>query len=590
MKTIKILVITSLLSFSVHANKQIPDPQFFKAMESDKALWAELDKGLFNSIVDIVGCALSIAEDVALSLLNPIQNLIKDTQPAIVNNPYKNIKAYVRRGEPICDLEMDFRNKRFYWVKEAQEGMLGIPLDDEDVLEIACSFSGGGWRAMCWALGACGGAKKIGLFDSTMYTSSLSGSTWCFGPLLSTGLGLEEYRDRLLDVARNGIDLRGFADIAPMIDNFWVKFAYNQPMGIVDPYGALLANALLRNLDKNPHEIYLSNQRAMLENGSLPMPVYTATLGEREKLEFWFEFTPYEVGSRWLSAYVPSWAFGRHFKNGVSVDDAPELSFGFLMGTFGSAFAADFEDVYDIIFDRIEFPSFLQGIPFAETIFYAVKQVFSRLAYSSDIGDIRIAYSRVSNFVYKMDGVAHNDYKNLRLVDAGLDFNNPVFATYRKPPYGDAPDIIFIFDASSALDYRDIAKIIDYAKYNGLKFPEIEEFEVGKQIMTVFKDDDDLEVPVVVYMPRVNGINMVQRHHYKFWYDYYLEVLEGFDLEKAIASGFANTYNFNYTYRQAEQLVAAAEFNLLAVSDKVKEVMRDRIEAKRRMRRKSVEE
>jgi len=313
--------------------------------------------------------------------------------------------------------------------------------------------------------------------------------------------------------------------------------------------------------------------------------VYTATLGERRKAEFWFEFTPYEVGSRWLSSYVPSWAFGRYFKKGVSRDDAPEQSLGFLMGMFGSAFAADYEDIYDIILQKINCPHFLKNVPFVETIFKAIKKVFCSIAYSSDLGDIRIAWAKVANFVYKMNWVPHSNYKDLKLVDAGLDYNNPVFATYRKPPYGNAPDVIVIFDSGGSLDFRELERLVNYAKENGLKFPEIEKIELGKEIVHIFKDDNDLRIPIVIYMPRVNGIHIVQRNHYKSWYDYYLELLEDFNMEEAISHGFAHTFNFDYSERQAEQLMAATEFNIIAVTEKIQEVLRERIEARRALRK-----
>jgi len=256
-----------------------------------------------------------------------------------------------------------------------------------------------------------------------------------------------------------------------------------------------------------------------------------------------------------------------------------------MCGIFGSAFAADFEDVYEIIVQGMELPSFLQNVPFADKIFEAVKEVFGKLAYT-DLGDLRIASARVPNFVYEMSGMPHSNYKELKLVDAGLDFNNPVFATYRKPPYGDAPDIIFIFDGGGSIEFKELQLIVDYAKYHGLKFPNIDPFDLNKHIISVFKDEYDIEVPVVVYMPRINGLNIVMRNYYKGMFDYYLGLLDEFDIEYECSSGFANTFNFNYTPDQAESLVAMTEFNILYIADEIKKVMKERIEAKRRVRNK----
>jgi len=541
------------------------------------------EKGVLNAVVDMLGGALSVAEDVAYTLLSPVQELLKQNRAVIYNNPYRNLTAYVRLGDPICEPELLFRDRRLMYVKQGQERMLKMKLEPEDVLEIGFSCSGGGWRAMCCSLGSCVGAKKIGLLDSVMSISSLSGSTWFLNPWMYSGMDIYEYRRRLIEVASKGIEPSDLQEVPHLLDNVWVKFAFNQPLNVIDLYGALLANSLFRDIAKDPHAVYMSEQRKPIERGELPLPIYTATLGEREKDEFWFEFTPYEVGSRWLGAYVPTWSFGRHFKKGKSRDYAPEQSSGFLMGIFGSAFAADFEDVYEIMLEKIQFPSFLQNVPFAETIFNIIKQAFSKLAYT-DLGDIRIAWARVPNFVYKMRGVPHSQYKDIKLVDAGLDFNNPVFALYRKPPYGDAPDIIFVFDSGGDVEFKQLESIAEYADYHGLKFPKITQYDVKKEIMAVFKDDNDPEVPVIVYMPRINGVNLIQKNGSKAWHDYYVGLLEGFDIEKATSSGFAHTFNFDYSKKQTEMLMAMTEYNVLAATERIKEIMKERIELKRRVR------
>lgn len=556
-----------------------------KSLKTYKEFLKLNEKGILNSIIGALGGVLSVAEDVAYTLLTPVQEIIKLNLPTIVENPYRTVAAYVRCGDPICEQELQVREKRFPFVKAAQEEMLSMELDDKDVLDVAFACSGGGWRAMCCSVGSCAGADKIGLLNCVMNISALSGSTWFVAPWVYSGMHIEDYRGWAVDLASNGIKLKNFSEIQPMLQSVWAKFAYNEPLNVIDLYGALLSNSLFRGLGDDPHRAYISSQKHNIVNGRFPFPVYTATLGERMKDEFWFEFTPFEVGSRWLNAYVPTWAFGRRFKKGVSRDFAPEQSPGFLCGVFGSAFAADFEDVYEIIIDGLELPGFVQNVPLADKIFASIKEVFGKLAYT-DLGDLRIAWSRVPNFVYGMKGMPHSDHKELKLVDGGLDFNNPVFVTYRRPPYGDAPDIIFVFDSGGTVDFRELQLMVDYAKYHGLKFPNIEFFEVDKHVISVFKDDDDIEVPIVVYMPRINGLTLLKRNNYRGWYDYYLDLLDGFDIEKACASGFANTFNFDYTERQAETLIAMTEFNIISVANKIKEIMKDRIEEKRRVRNK----
>jgi len=594
MKRFAIIFLFFALSLSsyTYTTTEVNIQRALQNIDQEKALKAyreflELnEKGFLNSVLDIFGSAFSVVEGVAYTLLMPVQQVIKISLPAITQNPYKNLKATVRCGDPICQSELSFRDKRFPLIKEAQEKMLSMSLDPEDVLEIGFSMSGGGWRAMLCSVGSCSGANKIGLLNCVMHVAGLSGSTWFIAPWVYSGMHIEAYRERVIKVASEGIDLQTFDEITPLVDSVLIKFAFSEPLNIIDLYGGLLANSLFRGLKGDPHCAYVSEQIANVMSGRFPLPVYTATLGERMKDEFWFEFTPFEVGCRWLNAYVPTWAFGRHFKRGLSKDYAPEQSAGFLCAIFGSAFAADLEDLYEIIIDGLEAPTFMGYIPFGEQIFDAIKKVFEKLAYT-DFGDLRIAWARVPNFVYKMHGMPHNSYKELKLVDAGLDFNNPAFVTYRKPPYGDAPDIIFIFDAGAGVAFEELQMLVDYAKYHGLKFPNIEPCEVDKHIISIFKDDDDIEVPVVVYMPRLNGLSLLTRNNYKGWYDYYLDLLDGFDIEQACNSGFAETFNFDYTPKEAETIVAMTEFNIISAAETIKKTMKERIEAKRKFRQKS---
>ncbi|ORZ25468.1 acyl transferase/acyl hydrolase/lysophospholipase [Absidia repens] len=63
----------------------------------------------------------------------------------------------------------------------------------------------------------------------------------------------------------------------------------------------------------------------------------------------WFEFTAYEFGSDEVDAWIPMWAFGRKFSNGVNTERLPEQRLDSLLGMFGSAFAASVVHFYQEI-------------------------------------------------------------------------------------------------------------------------------------------------------------------------------------------------------------------------------------------------
>lgn len=47
-----------------------------------------------------------------------------------------------------------------------------------------------------------------------------------------------------------------------------------------------------------------------------------------------------------ILAWIPTWAFGRRFVEGKSVERVPETNLAILLGTFGSAFTATLADYY----------------------------------------------------------------------------------------------------------------------------------------------------------------------------------------------------------------------------------------------------
>lgn len=544
-------------------------------------------RGLINQIAEALEGVVAITEDVLNIILLPIKQLIKLDQEAIIQNPHKKEVASVRIGSPICPEELAFRDRRFAIVKAAQERFLGMELEDDDVLEITFSGGGGGVRAKAYLLGACVGASKSGILDTIMCMSALSGSTWFVAPWISSGLPIDQYRGRAIEDICDGVEVRDFDDLGPMVDAFWVKFAYSQHLNIVDVYGGLLGNNLLRGFGKDQHMVYLSDQQEHLAEGLFPLPVYTAVLGEWGMPNYWFEFTPFEIGSRWLGAYVPSWAFGRTFKNGESRSSAPEVSLGFLMGIFGSAFAASFEEAYEQAISKMKLPKFLQGVPGAQKIFEALKNFVGSFALNSDLGELRIAWGQVFNYVHTIKECAYHDYEDLKLVDAGIDFNNPIFATYRKPPSGGAPDIIFVIDSGRSVGFDGLKVAKQYARRMNMVFPEIDRSGETKQALTIFGNEFDPDTPLILYMPRVVDPNLLMQYMHDPELFRYVNRLKNFDIEKAVSFGFAHTFNFEYTKVQAELVADLAEFNVRALAPKIKNILKTRIEVKRARRSES---
>jgi hypothetical protein len=132
-------------------------------------------------------------------------------------------------------------------------------------------------------------------------------------------------------------------------DHVRERLGYDQSLGPVDLMGWHLHNHLLDDMPKTPglwEHPRLSEQAATIRLGAKPIPIYTAVNHEHDHYR-WVEFTPFEVGiAQDLNVFVPTWAFGRKFKEGTSTDFAIEPSLALLQATWGSAFCATVSQMF----------------------------------------------------------------------------------------------------------------------------------------------------------------------------------------------------------------------------------------------------
>ena len=535
-------------------------------------------------------------------LAGPIKELIKKDQPAIVGNPYKTTVASVRHGSPIGNEEFAFRQARLPLVKTAQEKFMGSNFTGlpgpapEEPLEIAFVFSGGGLRAMYSTLGALTALQLLGLMDTAMTITTLSGSTWALFPWLlgdpatkGEPLPVKKFLESMGTRFEDGLlltydkggqpakTIEHFKELSYITDMLLVKFAFDQPVNpVIDLYGALLANKLLSQFGDKRQRAHISDIALTLKKGKLPLPVGTAKL---ENIENWMEVTPFEVGTRWTTdlsgnngSYVPTWAFGRKFAHGKSVDFAPEQSAGFYLGMFGSAIAVSGRELYHGMIKSMKIADY-------------VKQVFKQTI-DTELGTIRLVWAEAYNPF---------SHEGMKLVDAGVDFLCPVFASYRKTEpstatliHGGAPDIIFIFDNSARILSDELYKHAAYARKHNLKYPldperdfvaqgenwvlkdSVKQESVAHRAMTLFEGEND--EPTVVYIPRVVDTT-IDYAAFDPSNTYRISEMKMTAQETEPEYG---TFNLKYSVFQAERLAKLAEFNVRALAKEFKEVIKNK--------------
>ncbi len=486
------------------------------------------------------------ANSVEWNILNKIKSAvsnIKDTSFSPLKKKYMNKcpganKTFIVRGSTdISNREKKFLKTRKPIVKTSLEKFLGIQLSDDQVPTIAICGSGGGVRAQLSTLGFLLGAEELGLIDCATYIAGVSGSTWAIGPWLASMFSVEGFKNYL--VSRLTVDpFKG--DIKHQLNPkkgmkiLFKKFIFNQPMSLVDIYGGILGKHFFSGFSKHPHNIDLLGQSKKADLGKIPLPIYTSVITKKDPIYRWWEFTPYEFGSDYLGGYIPERASGHSFVDGKTKKVGPVLTLEFILGTCGSAFAVNGQEVFDKVIKNVTVGLF--------------KNVLEKII-SQDLGTKRLAPAKVKNFTRGLQYLPRRNEDILTLIDAGLAINIPIPPLLREPR---KVDIIMVFDASGDLKRgkaSQLNKAKEYADKMGLKFPEIRnEVAAANKKCSVIYDKNDPSVPMIIYLPIIKN----------------LKYSKTFDPIKILKDGgHLSTFNFKYTKEQSKEFIGLTRANII---------------------------
>ncbi|KAF2127585.1 phospholipase-like protein A2 [Dothidotthia symphoricarpi CBS 119687] len=492
--------------------------------ETALSAWQTISSSLTNTPKHVTVIGDTIADYIIPNWVKVIPGFIRKLQNELsmapgslaeeiwfeANNPEANPEitwdASVRISDDLCQEEKAFLQNRALFTKSALARYLDIPeaeIHPDDVPVIAMCGSGGGLRALVAGTSSYLSAKEQGLFDCVTYTAGVSGSCW-LQTLYYSDVSQQSHahlirhlKNRLgvhMAFPPDALELLVSAPTSKYLLSGLVEKAKGIPdadFGIVDIYGTLLAARLLvpkGELSVSGEDFKISNQRRYIDDGSNPMPIYTAVRHEiplaeqadtkdpiaaeakarREAWFQWFEFTPYEMWCEELSAGIPTWAMGRQFKNGRTVWREnglalPELRVPLLMGIWGSAFCATLSHYYKEIRPAM---SILAGFGSIDAM------VAER---DDDLVKVHpIEPASIPNFAIGMREFlpsscpeSINTIKNFQFMDAGMSNNLPIYPLLRP---GRNVDILVSFDASADVRTDNWLKVADgYARQRGIK-------------------------------------------------------------------------------------------------------------------------
>ena len=186
---------------------------------------------------------------------------------------------------------------------------------------------------------------------------------------------------------------------------------------------------------------------------------------------------------------------------------------GLILGICGSAFAFSFARAYEEVIALA-----VNNIPlFGESI-GQVSDILLEKIFPEVVKDFAIekrgSVAKVPNFA---NGIATLKTKNedLRFVDAGLAFNLPY-----PPAQARGSDVMIFFDASGGQVGPELELVEKHARDQGHKFPQISLNDIDKRAVTIFADEQDKDVPLVLYMPRTDALSKANTEFPTAKFDY----------------------------------------------------------------------
>lgn len=509
---------------------------------------------LVTSFYDTIKDSLQEIKQIAYQIPNQLYHYF------VPHHAYEYSVANVRftQIDDIPRQEKKFLKRRTNLIYDDVQKFIGVECTKEEMPRIGLCFSGGGFRSSLMSMGFLQGAQECGLLQTSMYMAGLSGSSYTIAPWIISDKPLDQFRNDLACCLKDGINhISNIEELQTLLDILVKKGLTKQMVCVIDVFGSLMANTFLHNRSTHadPLKLTLSDTHRFLGEGFLPLPVYTAIDGSVYPYE-WLEFTPFEIGFK--NSYIPTWAYGRKFKNGESTNFVEEQTLGYYMGIFGSAYAINLKEAI-----RMTIGNLANLTPILPEIIKPAFDSIVSLVMNSPLAEERLFPAVAPNFCYQFENSPRKEHRSIEAADAGIDFNVPLPPLLRKHR---GLDMIVIYDASENLEHgKQLFKAQDYAQRHDLPFPKIDYTNMHKNNMSIFRDEDNPDAPVIVYFPRIKN--------------------EGystcFDPEQCLDSGECGMFSFDYEGELFDHLCDLPRFTIKENINAIKQELAGIIERKR---------
>ncbi|KAM8921274.1 cytosolic phospholipase A2 delta-like [Pelodytes ibericus] len=532
-------------------------------------------------------------------------------------------KLDVRLGFDLCDEERAFLHKRQKVVSAALKKVLQLKQDlvGEEVPVVAVMATGGGARAMSALYSHLCGLQKMGLLDCVTYIAGASGSTWTMSKLYEDSEWSQSQLAGSINTAKQHVTKKKTSTFSMGQLKYYRQelrraSQEGQKPSFTDLWGLMLESMF----HHGRNECKLSDQKAALENGQNPLPIYLAMNVKEDKISTvdfkeWCEFTPYEVGLLKYGASIKTEDFGSEFYMGRLMKRHPEPRICYFQGLWGNVFSLNLVDTWYLttklntfwdhwVKDRIKDIDKddirrRRESAYIKTHLFTPSSTFSRIL--KGLLTNRPIDGEQQNFLRGFH--LHKDYHqhsqfctwkdtdldifpnkltpladSLCLVDAGY-FINASFPPLLKPER--KVDIILSFDYTLDTPLQSVEQTCTYCTSNGIEFPKVclseEERKEHKECYT-FVDDDNPNAPIVLHFPLVNDTFR------KYKEPGVLRSSEEMSDGDVDVTSFFSPYfltNFTYSERDFDRLMKLTQYNLLNNQNLISDALRTSIERRK---------
>lgn len=259
------------------------DYVFAKASEILEKLGETLTPALEAALEKIMPALEPMLKLIGKKLENASLELLEKLLKEIIRDLFKPDHEFkdvsVRTDMALCDEEKAFIEARMEKASAVLKEKFGISVP----LKVAMMSSGGGLRAMFGYLGFALAAEEANVWDASLYSVGLSGSTWNVMPYsyahALNGTSLAQYRDFLVNSDRfakafpdfSGSELGGAAT--------WVvkEYGYELPFSSTDLTGLLFSHGCI--MDRQA-KVKISDMVEGIKAATIPLPLCAAVYYE----------------------------------------------------------------------------------------------------------------------------------------------------------------------------------------------------------------------------------------------------------------------------------------------------------------------